>query len=124
MARRSECPSRSDLRPWSRPRRRSIMGPVRARHVVLIVLGSLGVLVGVGALIAGSVVTWAHATQRDDDGFFTTRSEHFETDTSAVSTDPDRLGSAGRRSDWRHDWGDLVTVRVQVDAAAGEPIFV
>ena len=97
---------------------------MRARHVVLIVIGALGVLAGIVALLAGSVVTWAYATQRDDHGFFTTRTESFEADTSAVTTDPERLGDAGRRNDWRHDWGDLATLRLEVGAADREPIFV
>jgi hypothetical protein len=97
------------------------MRPVR---IVLIVFGVLGSLVGFGLVVGGSLVSWAYATQRDDAGYFTTATERFATTTSALSTDPVDLGERGRKSDWRGDWGDLVTVRVQVESPDRQPIFV
>jgi hypothetical protein len=37
---------------------------------------------------------------------------------------PAFLGERGRERDWRHDWGDLLTVRLRVEGRAGEPLFV
>ena len=43
-------------------------------RVVLLVLGCLFAVLGVGLLIGSGSLSWAIATQRDSDGFFTTSS--------------------------------------------------
>ncbi len=63
---------------------------MRTRNVVLLVIGSLMALVGFGLLAGGAGLGWALGTQRDDDGFFTTSSERFETDGFALDLRPDR----------------------------------
>src|SRR5215813_10154986 len=45
--------------------------PVSAGRVILIVLGSLGVLFGLALLAGGGFLLWADRTQRDD-GYLTT----------------------------------------------------
>ena len=61
------------------------------------------------------------ATQRDDDGFFTTPTEQLSTQTVALSSEVVNFGKAGP-NDW---WADhhLATVRArgQVDVDPGEP---
>jgi Domain of unknown function (DUF4389) len=97
---------------------------MRAARVLLLVFGVLGVLVGLALLAGGVVVSWAYTTQRDAAGFFATDAERLETPTFALASDPASLGERGRDSDWRQDWGDLLTVRLRVRSAGGEPIFV
>jgi hypothetical protein len=96
-----------------------LMKPAR---IVLLVLGSLMALVGFGLVAGGGALGWALATQRDDDGFFTTSDQRFQTDTFALTSDRIDLGRPGP-DDW---WADrhLATVRVRVDGAGSGPVFV
>ena len=55
-----------------------------AGRVVLIVLGSLGVLFGLALLAGGGFLLWADRTQRDD-GYLTTPTERFATPTYALT---------------------------------------
>jgi hypothetical protein len=55
-----------------------------AGRVILIVLGSIGVLFGVALLAGGGFVLWADRTQRED-GYLTTPSERFATPTYALT---------------------------------------
>jgi hypothetical protein len=97
---------------------------MRILRVLLVTFGVLGVLAGLVLAAGGAVVTWAYATQRDSAGFFSTDVERLDTPTFAVASDPAFLGERGRARDWRHDWGDLLTVRLRIDGAAGQPVFV
>ena len=97
---------------------------MRPARVVLIVFGAIAALIGLVLTAGGGVVTWAYATQRDGDGYFTTSTEQLRTPASALASDPVLLGEAGRGGDWRHDWGDLVTVRFRVEAPDEKPVFV
>jgi len=88
---------------------------MRPRRVLLLVLASIIAVIGFGVLAAGASLGWAHGTQRDDAGFFTTSNERFETDSFALSSDEIDLGQPGR-DDWWAD-RDLATVRITVDNA-------
>jgi len=55
-----------------------------AGRVVLIVLGSIGVLFGVAVLAGGGFLLWADRTQRED-GYLTTPTERFATPTYALT---------------------------------------
>lgn len=90
---------------------------MRVGRVVLLVLGCLGVLVGLGSLAAGGGLGWG-LTQRDDRGFFQTRTEAFRTDTAALTTDTLDIWT-----DWPVD-GDLATVRLRVRRTDDAPVFV
>ena len=68
------------------------MKPVR---ILLLVLGSFLALLGLGLGIATAGAGWLVGTQRDDDGYFTTSSERFETATYALTTQEVDLGSPG-----------------------------
>jgi hypothetical protein len=57
---------------------------VTAGRIVLIVLGSIGVLFGVAVLAGGGFLLWADQTQRED-GYLTTPSERFATPTYALT---------------------------------------
>ena len=53
-------------------------GP-RSGRIVLAVIGALLALVAFGTGVAGGVLVLAHATQRDDAGYYTTGTERLET---------------------------------------------
>ena len=98
---------------------------MRSRRVISVVLASIIALIGLGLLAAGASVGWAHGTQRDDAGFFTTSTERFETDSYALTSDRIDLGQPGR-DDWWAD-RDIATVRITVDNPANpddRPVFV
>jgi len=59
-------------------------GPVSAGRVILIVLGSIGVLFGIAVMAGGGFLLWADRTQRDD-GYLTTPRERFSTPTYALT---------------------------------------
>ena len=55
-----------------------------AGRIVLIVLGSIGALLGLALLVGGGFLLWADRTQRED-GYVTTSTERFETSTYALT---------------------------------------
>jgi hypothetical protein len=60
-----------------------------AGRILLLVFGSLLALIAIGLLAGGAALLWAD-TKRDDDGFFTSSTERFETSAFAlVSEDLD-----------------------------------
>ena len=66
-------------------------GPPVGR-IVLTVVGALLIVMALGLGAVGGVLTWAYATQRDADGFFTSNTEHFETLTYAITSERLDLG--------------------------------
>jgi len=81
-------------------------------RVVFLVFGSLLALLGLALLVAGGVLGWAEATQRDDAGFFTTSTQRFHTRTAAITTRDIDLGSPGPDDWWSER--DIATVARQV----------
>jgi hypothetical protein len=71
--------------------------------------------VGFPLLLGGLGLGWAMATQRDDDGFFSTPTEQLTTETVALSSEVVNFGEAGP-DDWWAD-RDLATVRLSASAA-------
>lgn len=102
------------------PPRRSV--PVG--WVVLVVAGALVALIGIGPVIGGSFLIWAHATQRDADGFFMTPSERLETTSFAITSERIDLGADPTGREARVDLGDIATVRLEVDGRGETPVFV
>lgn len=98
-------------------------GPPVGR-IVLTVVGALLIVISLGLGAVGGVVTWAYATQRDAQGFFTSDTEHFETLTYAITSENLDLGVRPGGGDRRFDLGDLATVRLRVAAQNGTPVFV
>jgi hypothetical protein len=90
-------------------------------RIIAVVLGAFGLLVGLAATAGGGALVWAHGTQRDADGFFTTDTERLETATHAITTDDIDLGTD---PDQFVDLGDLATVRIAVDPVDGDDVFV
>ena len=101
--------------------------PSGRRHVpigsiVLIVLGSILAVIALAPMLGGGFLLWANGTQRDDDGYFTTSTERFETATPAITSERIDLGS-DRSKPGGVSFGDT-TVRLQVQSTSEQPIFV
>jgi Domain of unknown function (DUF4389) len=95
---------------------------MRPLRVVLIVIGSLAALIGLAVLAGGATLSWALATQRDDDGFFTTTEERLATETYAITSDEIDLGDADVEEWWAER--DLATVKVVAESTDRSRIFV
>ena len=98
-------------------------GPSVGR-IVLTVIGALLLVPALALGIAGSVLVWAHATQRDADGFFTSDGGRLETVASAITSEQIDLGVQPGGRERRFDLGDLATVRLTVDPQSETPVFV
>ncbi len=101
--------------------------PARQRvpvgSIILVVLGALLALTALAPLGVGTALVWANATQRDDDGFYSTSVERFETTSFAITSDEIDLGS-GPGEERFLDLGDIATVRLQVESNSEQPVFV
>lgn len=94
-------------------------GPPAGR-IVMIVIGVLLLLAGMGLGVVGGFLSWAHATQRDDDGFFTSDPGRIETLSYAITSGKIDLGADERPT----DLGDIATVRLTVDPTTDHAVFV
>ncbi|HET9444186.1 MAG TPA: DUF4389 domain-containing protein [Acidimicrobiales bacterium] len=93
-----------------------------AGTAVLLVTGAIVALVGLVSVSVGGVLLWAHTTQRDADGFYTTGAERYATTTYALTAQVD-LGEEGAADRGGSIDNPLGTVRLRV--AGGEaPLFV
>jgi hypothetical protein len=97
--------------------------PTPVGRILMIVAGALIVLVAGAVVLAGMALTWAHATQRDDDGYFSTSSERLDTATPVIISDELDLGVSPSDTRW-FDAGDLATVRIDVEGVGDSPAFV
>jgi hypothetical protein len=95
---------------------------MRPAKIALLVAGVLATLVAFGMTAAGGTLVWAHATQRDDAGFYATGPERFETPTAALASERIDLGTRARGGDWLPF--AVGTARITVQAADGRPVFV
>ena len=103
------------------PVHRSISGPVSAGRVILIVLGSIGVLLGLALMAGGGFLLWADRTQRDD-GYLTTPSERFATPTYALTRT--RLELDTNREGWVLNESWFGKVRIRGESPAGKTLFI
>jgi hypothetical protein len=93
---------------------------MRAGRITMAIFGGLLTVVGFGTLAGGGTLLAAHATQRDDTGFYQTSMQRLETSTAALVTQVS-LGPADQTAGWEHPLG---TVRVTAGPAGGTPVFV
>jgi hypothetical protein len=91
-------------------------------RIVMVVIGALLVLVGLALLAVGGAMTWAYATQRDDDGFFATGMHRFETLTHAITSEHIDLGTDRGRK-W-FNIGDLATARIEAEPVEADAVFI
>jgi Domain of unknown function (DUF4389) len=93
-----------------------------AGRIALLVTGCIAALISLGLLTGGCALAVVHATQRDDDGFYSTRHEPFQSGGSAILSDDLDLGTEG--PDWLFEEGRLARIRLQGDSAEpGKQLF-
>src|SRR3954447_20220279 len=94
----------------------------RRSRPVLLVIGILLALVGIPLLLGGLGLGWAMATQRDDDGFFSTPTEQLTTETVALSSEVVNLGKPGPNDWWANR--ERATVRLSARSAHASAVFI
>jgi hypothetical protein len=95
---------------------------VSAGRIVLIVLGSIGVLVGLAVLAGGGFLLWADRTQRDD-GYLTTPTERFATPTYAMTRARLEVDTNGSSRVLNDNWLGKIRIRGE-SALGGKPLFI
>jgi hypothetical protein len=95
---------------------------VSAGRIILVVLGSIGILLGLGLLAGGGFLLWADRTQREG-GYLTTPSERFETPTYALTRARLEVDGSGPDWVWNDNWFGKVRIRGE-SAASGKPLFI
>jgi len=95
---------------------------MRPGKIVLIVAGAVLSLVGFGLVAAGGTLVWAHATQRDAAGFYTTPNARLQTSTYALTSQVD-FGARPSERDWVPA-NVLGTVRIRAAAVDSSAVFV
>lgn len=94
-------------------------------RIVLLVVGSLLALLGLAVAAGGGALLWAHETQRDADGYFTTSVERLETGSFALTSPDVDFGARPGGSGWGPELEDLAGIRVAAEGdAPGERVFV
>jgi hypothetical protein len=89
-------------------------------HILLVVFGSIVALLGVALLGAGGTALWVDLTQRDDDGYLTTPTEPFETESSAITSESIDLLEGGEGGEWLLTEGVLGKVRITGESTGGD----
>ena len=92
-----------------------------AGRVILIVLGSIGVLFGLAVMAGGGYLLWADRTQRDD-GYLTTPSERFATPTYALTRT--RLELDTNEEGWVLNENWFGKIRIRGESPAGKTLFI
>lgn len=95
---------------------------MRTSKIVMTVAGAVLAVLGLVFAAAGATVVWAHTTQRDASGFYTTPVDTLATPGYAIVGQAD-LGSQASRRDWvpAHPAG---TVRIDAQPPTGSALFV
>jgi hypothetical protein len=92
-----------------------------AGRVVLIVLGSIGVLFGLALLAGGGFLLWADRTQRED-GYLTTPTERFATPTYGLTRTRLEVDTDGRSWVLNESW--FGKVRIRGESPGGQMLFI
>jgi hypothetical protein len=95
---------------------------VSAGRVALIVLGSIGALLGLAVLAGGGFLLWADRTERED-GYLTTPTERFETPTYALTRTRLEIDADGPDWLWNDNWFGKVRIRGE-SAEDGKLLFI
>jgi hypothetical protein len=85
------------------------------------VAAGLAGLLSLGLLGAGGLLLWGDS-QKDDQGFLSTRTERFATNTYALTTDNLDVDLDG--ADWIVNRDRFGTIRLTVDPSGSKPVFV
>lgn len=95
---------------------------MRTSKIIALVVGSLLALGSLGLIGGGAAMIWAHNTQRDADGFYTTDTHPFETETYAITTDRIDLGGDTGGPTW-NPISAIGTARLVVEGSGGRDVF-
>ncbi|HEX5622318.1 MAG TPA: hypothetical protein VFX51_28090 [Solirubrobacteraceae bacterium] len=90
-------------------------------RIAATIAASLAALLSLGLLAAGGVLLWGDS-KKDDQGYLTTHTERFSTDTYALATGNLDLDLDGL--DTVLDQDTYGKIRLKVDSAADTPVFV
>jgi len=82
-------------------------------RVLLLVFGSIIALIGLGIAAGGGFLLYANGRLKDDQGFFTSRTERFATASVAIATRDLDVGNAGPLT----DSGRFATIRIRATPA-------
>jgi hypothetical protein len=94
-----------------------------AGRIAAAIGGSLIAIIAAGLVLAGIFLVWAHATQRDGNGFYTSDLRRLTTPTAALTAEGLQLGDVRGSDDWVIDAASA-DVRVRAARADGGPVFV
>ena len=92
-----------------------------AGRVSLIVLGSIGVLLGLALLVGGGFLLWADRTQRED-GYLTTPTERFATPTYALTRTRLEVDTEGEGWVLNESW--FGKVRIRGESSGDKTLFI
>ncbi len=93
-----------------------------AGRVVLIVLGSIGALLGLALMAGGGFLLWADRTQRED-GYVTTSTERFATSSYALTRTRLDVDADVPNWVWNDSWFGKVRIRGE-SAGGGKQLFI
>lgn len=94
-----------------------------AGRIAGIVGGSLIALTAAALVLAGIVLIWAHATQRDGEGFYASDLRRLATPTAALTAEGLHLGDVRSGGDWALEAASP-DIRVRAGTADGGAVFV
>ncbi len=79
-------------------------------NIVLFVFGAIIISIAVGLTVAGGTMIWVDRAITDEEGYLTTKTVKYDTDSSTIIAEPDDIdaGPAGDLSG-----GDIVSFRVE-----------
>ena len=92
-----------------------------AGRVILIVVGSIGVLFGLALLAGGGFLLWADRTQRED-GYLTTPTERFATSTYALTRTRFEVDTEG--AGWLLNESWFGKVRIRGESPGAKMLFI
>src|ERR1044072_5184026 len=92
--------------------------PNGAARTLSVIVGAIVGFVAVGLLIAGGVVLWANA-KKDHDGYISTRTERFSSNSYAIATD--NLDAKIDAPDWVVNPDHYGKIRLKGGPRSGTP---
>ena len=85
-----------------------------AGKMILLVFGIIVLLISIGLLVGGGALLWADNVIKDSEGFYTTGTIQIERDSYAIVSGPADIDiDAGWDWGWGWDLGDLATFKVE-----------
>ena len=90
-------------------------------RVLLLALAVVGILLSLGLVAAGIGLLWADQTQRGDDGYLSTGTERFASESYALATDS--IDARGDGAEWLLSEDLLGKIRIEATGAE-KPVFI